>query len=254
MARIPRPSRQQKALIAVFVTAILAFPLGALAAHQFSDVPDSHPFHYDIDAVADANVTGGCGGGKYCPSSFVTRGQMAAFMNRLGALAPDKTPVVNAAEVDGINSVDLMPGGNPPTGMTIRGVFALNGTAGITWDSYSFGYELSMSPEPHYLPVGAAPTADCPGSATNPEAAMGQLCVYEDTDSVSGNPVFDCIFGPTSISCDTTNRQGFGLAQNGDDTGWFTGGTWAVTEPPPGIISLSEPEGDGRSPFEEVSE
>jgi hypothetical protein len=28
-------------------------------------------------------VTGGCGGGNYCPNASVTRGQMAAFMHRL---------------------------------------------------------------------------------------------------------------------------------------------------------------------------
>ncbi|HEX2766163.1 MAG TPA: S-layer homology domain-containing protein [Candidatus Limnocylindria bacterium] len=76
---------------------LLAFPLGVLASHQFTDVPDSNPFHNDIDALVDSGVTSGCGGGKYCPSSNVTRGQMAAFLNRLGALGPGKTPVVNAA-------------------------------------------------------------------------------------------------------------------------------------------------------------
>jgi hypothetical protein len=29
-----------------------------------------------------AGITGGCGGGKYCPDSNVTRGQMAAFLRR----------------------------------------------------------------------------------------------------------------------------------------------------------------------------
>ena len=67
-----------------------------LAAIVFSDVPVSHPFYSDIQAVANAGVTTGCGGGKYCPEDNVTRGQMAAFMNRLGALGPGKTPVVNA--------------------------------------------------------------------------------------------------------------------------------------------------------------
>ena len=41
------------------------------------------------------------GGGNYCPKDYVTREQMAAFMNRLGALQAGKTPVVNADKVDG---------------------------------------------------------------------------------------------------------------------------------------------------------
>jgi hypothetical protein len=44
----------------------------------------------------DSKVTSGCGGGNYCPTANVTREQMAAFLNRLGALGPGKTPVVNA--------------------------------------------------------------------------------------------------------------------------------------------------------------
>ena len=93
--RLPRPRRP--ILLAILVTAVLAFPMGiVLASHQFSDVPNTNPFHNDIDALVDSGVTAGCGGGKYCPKSAVTREQMAAFLNRLGALAPGKTPVVNA--------------------------------------------------------------------------------------------------------------------------------------------------------------
>jgi S-layer homology domain len=35
-----------------------------------------------INAAAEAGLTGGCGNGKYCPSTAVTREQMAAFMLR----------------------------------------------------------------------------------------------------------------------------------------------------------------------------
>ena len=94
-------------LVAVVLGAAIAFPLGALARHQFSDVPDSNPYHADIDALADTGVTTGCGGGKFCPTAFVTREQMAAFMNRLGALQAGKTPVVNADRVDSRNASDL---------------------------------------------------------------------------------------------------------------------------------------------------
>jgi streptogramin lyase len=33
-----------------------------------------------IEELASLGITGGCGGGNYCPSTFVTRGQMAAFL------------------------------------------------------------------------------------------------------------------------------------------------------------------------------
>jgi hypothetical protein len=101
---------QRGALLgAVILGALIAFPLGILASHRFTDVPDSNSYHADIDALADAGVTTGCGDGTtFCPSAFVTREQMAAFMNRLGALAAGKTPVVNAAKLDGLDSTKFV--------------------------------------------------------------------------------------------------------------------------------------------------
>ena len=94
--------RTTRHLIATaLVAAALVFPLGVLASHGFTDVPTNSTFHDDIDAIADAGVTTGCAIGKYCPKDLVTREQMAAFLNRLGALGAGKTPVVNADKVDG---------------------------------------------------------------------------------------------------------------------------------------------------------
>lgn len=84
----------------VAVTAALVAPATVWASHQFTDVPDSNIFHNDISAIAEAGVTLGCNppaNTNYCPGDNVTREQMAAFMNRLGALGPGKVPVVNAA-------------------------------------------------------------------------------------------------------------------------------------------------------------
>jgi hypothetical protein len=92
-------------LVVVVTAAAVAFPLGVIASHQFSDVPTTSPYHTDIDALADNGITTGCGAGIYCPKAFVTREQMAAFMNRLGALSPGKAPVVNADKVDGVDEV-----------------------------------------------------------------------------------------------------------------------------------------------------
>jgi hypothetical protein len=95
-----------------------------IASHQFSDVPDTNIYHADIDALADAGVTTGCGDGStFCPSAFVTREQMAAFMNRLGALAAGKTPVVNADKLDGLDSTGFV------LNETVVGHFTCSGNA-----------------------------------------------------------------------------------------------------------------------------
>jgi len=112
--RVPRPRRP--ILFSIVLTALLAFPLGVvLANHQFTDVPTTSPFHADIDALVNSGVTAGCGGGKYCPGKTVTREQMAAFLNRLGALGPGKAPVVNANKLDGIDSTGFLKAGNTTT-------------------------------------------------------------------------------------------------------------------------------------------
>ena len=102
-----RHVRRRLPLVAVVLTAIVAFPLGAIASHQFTDVPNSNTFHDDIDAIRDAGLTTGCGLNLYCPKDFVTREQMAAFLNRLGALQAGKPPVVNADKVDGLDATQL---------------------------------------------------------------------------------------------------------------------------------------------------
>jgi hypothetical protein len=47
----------------------------------FADVPVGHPFHRFVEALVAAGITGGCGGGNYCPDAPVTRGQMAVFLS-----------------------------------------------------------------------------------------------------------------------------------------------------------------------------
>jgi hypothetical protein len=52
------------------------------ATQRFADVPSTNPFYAHIEEMAVRQITLGCGGGNYCPSAFVTRGQMAAFLVR----------------------------------------------------------------------------------------------------------------------------------------------------------------------------
>jgi hypothetical protein len=49
-------------------------------AVDYLDVPPSNIFHADIVEIAQARITAGCGSGDYCPTSLVTRAQMAVFL------------------------------------------------------------------------------------------------------------------------------------------------------------------------------
>ena len=119
---------------AALLGAAVAFPLGVVASHQFTDVPTSSTYHDDIDAIRDAGVTTGCAVGKYCPKDFVTREQMAAFLNRLGALGPGKTPVINATKLDGKDSTQFARSDVAATGVyNCIGRAMIPGTAGVAW-------------------------------------------------------------------------------------------------------------------------
>jgi hypothetical protein len=65
----------------------------------FSDVPAASPFCRWIEELSRRGVTAGCGGTSYCPSSAVTRQEMAVFVLRTldPALDPPActTPVFN---------------------------------------------------------------------------------------------------------------------------------------------------------------
>jgi hypothetical protein len=125
---------------------VLVAPL-VLGAHQFTDVPDGHTFHGNVSNLYNARITGGCGDGQYCPDEPVTRGQMAAFLNRgLGRAASRQQQLVvdgsgtyNMAELS-IEASDL-PGG---TGFI---VVMATGSIRVDGDGYcpcTFG----VSPEP----------------------------------------------------------------------------------------------------------
>ena len=58
----------------------------------FADVPVTSGFCRWVTALARRGVTAGCGGGSYCPTSPVTRGQMAVFL--LKTLDPGLVPPV----------------------------------------------------------------------------------------------------------------------------------------------------------------
>ncbi|MCC5953242.1 MAG: S-layer homology domain-containing protein [Acidimicrobiia bacterium] len=92
----------------VVVTAVLSATIGsAVASHTFPDVPDTNPFHDDIDWMADAGITGGFADGTFRPTDNVSRQAMAAFMRRLAGQADGVAPMVDAATVEGFTAAEL---------------------------------------------------------------------------------------------------------------------------------------------------
>ncbi len=50
------------------------------ATATFNDVPSETVEFAFVEALAASGITGGCGGGAYCPDAPVTRRQMAIFL------------------------------------------------------------------------------------------------------------------------------------------------------------------------------
>jgi hypothetical protein len=124
--------------------------------------------------------------------------------------------------------------GQLPSGRTLRGVFGPGATAlgagDETQETISFGFSVPAFPTVHYVPIGATPPAECPGSINQPQAQGGHLCLYEARrGNVAGDP---CVFNPVNDTCQQTAVRGFGVAIAAAGPGDFWAqGTWALTAP-----------------------
>ena len=125
------------------------------------------------------------------------------------------------------------PGGDLPVGKTVRGDWVMGGYDSVTgsggragFSAISFGFRFSAAPTPHVVLVGQTPPPECPGTVVAPEAASGNLCIYEGA--------FANRESVTSFSWDLAegaDRTGAVLRLlDSVDTGAFeSNGTWAAT-------------------------
>lgn len=127
------------------------------------------------------------------------------------------------------------PAGNVPHGVTIRGTYAVGGTASKSarffWDQIAFGFQFASAPKGHYIEEGTTPPAECPGSPTNPQASPGHLCVYEGIRSGSFT---GAVFDPSTGETGGTTRWGAGIfltTSSKAEENVFSYGTWAATTP-----------------------
>ncbi len=116
-SRFARPRLAKRLTRVGLVALMLALPVMVSASHQFTDVPTSHTFHAAIAKLYGARLTAGCTATKFCPNANVTRGQMAAFLNRgLGRAAGDAGTIQDdwgVFETGALTSVNLLHGGAP---------------------------------------------------------------------------------------------------------------------------------------------
>jgi hypothetical protein len=113
------------------------------------------------------------------------------------------------------------------SGQTLKGVYTATASGAETnFANITFQERLASAPAGNFRAAGSAPTANCPGTAANPTAAAGQLCVYEGGNVT--NP-FLCFFTSTN-GCGAPAAFGSNMAFSSSATGYSIG-TWAVTAP-----------------------
>jgi hypothetical protein len=123
-----------------------------------------------------------------------------------------------------------------PSGMTLRGNYAVAGVAKEEFDraleGITFQIPLASAPASHLIQMGAASTTECPGSTPNPEAAPGNLCLYENRHEnvLRGSDCADA--GGNAAPCGTATRFGASVFIEAEAaSSFFVEGTWAVTAP-----------------------
>jgi hypothetical protein len=88
----------------------------------------------------------------------------------------------------------------------------------------SYGFQLAATPVAHVVPLGQQPPAGCQGSAPNPGADQGHLCIFQ-AQTVRGDlSVLETTRWGAILRLDP-NAPGSGLDA-------FSWGVWAVTSSP----------------------
>jgi hypothetical protein len=113
------------------------------------------------------------------------------------------------------------------SGQTLKGTYTASASGAVlNFANITFPERLASAPNGNFRAAGSAATVNCPGTAANPTALPGQLCVYEGGNVT--NP-FLCFFSSTN-GCGAPAAFGSNMAFSSSATGYSIG-TWAVTAP-----------------------
>jgi hypothetical protein len=123
-----------------------------------------------------------------------------------------------------------------PSGKTLKGIYEITDTAAAkgvqdqtTAISETYAAALPSAPQIYFIADGAAPPAACPGSAADPKATAGNLCVYESRNHTNLAEDPDPFIDPSNQAEGTL---GVGIEITANSAGLYdSAGTWAVTAP-----------------------
>jgi hypothetical protein len=113
-------NRVTRDVMAVYLARALNLPT---ASKDYFDDDDGSQFEDDINRMAKAGITKGCGDRMFCPRDTVDRGQMAAFLVRAlgltdnggGNLFTDDDNSIFEKDIDKLGTAGVTKGCNPPS-------------------------------------------------------------------------------------------------------------------------------------------
>ena len=142
--------------MAAFLVRALSLPNSS--TDYFTD-DDGSVFEANINALAASGITKGCGTSSFCPGDYVTRGQMAAFLDRaldLPAAPPDRfndddTSIFESA-IDRLAASGITSGCNPPANTNFCPFSRVTRGEMASFLSRGLSLPAPPEPEPGYTP------------------------------------------------------------------------------------------------------
>jgi hypothetical protein len=126
----------------------------------------------------------------------------------------------------------------------IRGLFHMTMTSGASGESagadISYGVTLTATPTVHYILLGDPVPAGCLGTGAAPDAAPGNLCIFETYTFGSLSGVAQR--GSTNLTASVGGGANFGTGIYGFTNGTGNGrviGSWALRPAPGTIVNAS---------------
>jgi S-layer homology domain len=162
-------------------------------AEMFNDVPASSPFCPYIEELVRLGITGGCGGGNFCPGDPVTRQQMAAFLVK--ALMAGNLKFTNLTMQNGWVG-NCFSGGVPQFALGLDGTVHFRG---------AMCRPSGASNSPFHLPANVRPSVPVYVTASQNNGATGRLIILtggdvlvgDDPDHANSGAVFTSLSGIT---------------------------------------------------------
>jgi hypothetical protein len=141
----------------------------------------------------------------------------------------------NAADAAHATSADSAPLPTTlPSGQSLSGAYGLighaTGASQRAGAAISFQVPLASAPTAHLIEKGSSPPPQCPGTATDPKASPGNLCIYESRDTNFSSVGFENpITGETGGSVPAFGAEVVGFSAAAGN--YTDSGSWAVTAP-----------------------